>query len=253
MSKSQSIHPLRGRASAMSGAALNPLCSTKLCKNTSEVLRICAPLRGVDGIDVVAENEDNKDPLSNIQAASTQNKIALGPRKGKNIRRLIEQLEEEFRCAEPRMTGDMAASFMGFSLYAGVSVWSSNKARLEQFIRYSARPAVSEERLSQASNGDIIYKLKKPWTDGTTAVIFSSLEFLEKLLSLVFALDMDNCELCGGQMKAISAILKQDVIEKILTHLRLPARAPPIAPSNIPRQEAFWDQTPDYGDYSQVH
>ena len=50
--------------------------------------------------------------------------------------------------------------------------------------------------------GDIIYKLKKTWTDGTTAVIFSPLEFLEKLISLVFALDMDNCELCGGQMKA---------------------------------------------------
>jgi hypothetical protein len=302
-------------------AASNPTqdellaCINKIAAGTIKILkRMNLVEQGVDGIDVVAENEDNKDPLSNIQAASTQNKIALGLRKGKNIRRLIEQLEEEFRCAEPRMTGDMAASFMGFSLHAGVSVWSSNKARLEQLIRYTARPAVSEERLSQASNGDIIYKLKKPWTDGTTAVIFSPLEFLEKLASLVppprihltrfhgilaphsqfrklvvpqkpeekiqeqvgdktlpvanqkqnriswakllsrvFALDMDNCELCGGQMKAVSAILKQEVIEKILTHLGLPARAPPIAASRIGRQEGFWDQSPDYGDYSQLH
>jgi hypothetical protein len=173
-------------------AASNPThdellaCINKIAAGTIKILkRMNLVEQGVDGIDVVAENEDNKDPLSNIHAASTQNKIALGLRKGKNIRRLIEQLEEEFRCAEPRMTGDMAASFMGFSLHAGVSVWSSNKARLEQLIRYTARPAVSEERLSQASNGDIIYKLKKPWTDGTTAVIFSPLEFLEKLASLV--------------------------------------------------------------------
>ena len=74
-----------------------------------------------------------------------------------------------------------------------------------------------------------------------------------KLLSRVFALDMDNCERCGGQMKAVSAILKQDVIEKILTHLGLPARAPPTAASKIPRQEQLWDQTPDYGDFSQLH
>jgi hypothetical protein len=267
-----------------------------------------------DGINVVSENSDKEDTLSNIQAASTANKIALGQRKGKNIRRLIERFEEEFRSAEPHITGDMAANFMGFSLHAGVSVWSSNKARLEQLIRYTARPAVSEERLSQAPNGDIHYKLKKPWTDGTTAVIFSPLEFLEKLASLVppprihltrfhgilaphsqfrklvvpkkpeekiaeptsdktlpldnqkqnriswakllsrvFAIDMETCELCGGQMKVISAILKQDVIEKVLSHLGLPARAPPIAASRIPHQEGFWDQTPDYGDYSQLH
>jgi hypothetical protein len=302
-------------------AASNPTqsqllnCIDKIAAGTIKILkRMNLVEEAPDGIDVVTENEDSDDPLANIQAASTQNKIALGPRTGKNIRRLIEQLEEEFRSAEPHITGDMVARFMGFSLHAGVGVWSSNKARLEQLIRYTARPAVSEERLSQSANGDILYKLKKPWTDGTTSVIFSPLEFIEKLASLVppprihltrfhgilaphsqfrklvvpekpeeeiqeqigdkslpvdnqkqnriswakllsrvFSLDMDNCELCGGQMKAISAILKQEVIEKILTHLGLPARAPPIAPSRIPRQEGFWDQTPDYGDYSQLH
>ena len=74
-----------------------------------------------------------------------------------------------------------------------------------------------------------------------------------KLLSRVFAVDMGNCEHCGGDMKAISAVIKQDVVVKILTHLGLPARAPPISPSRVPRQEGFWDQSSQYNEYSQIN
>jgi hypothetical protein len=275
------------------------------------------------GTEVVTENNsDGDDPLATIQAASTQNKIALGIRKGQNVRRLIEQLEEDYLESEPKLTGDMAVSFMGFSLHAAVSAWSTNKARLEQLVRYTARPAVSEERLSESANGDIHYRLKTPWSDGTTGVVFSPLEFLEKLsalippprihltrfhgilaphskfrklvvpqivkekieedggeekslevqdsdadnsakqkriswaklLSRVFALDMNNCDYCGGDMRAISAVIKQEIVVKILTHLGLPARAPPISPSKVPRQQEFWDQSaPQYDEFSQLN
>jgi hypothetical protein len=300
------------------------LCVEKIA---SGVLRILKRMNLVEqdesGVDVIANNNFDDDPLAGIQAASTQNKIALGIRKGQNVRRLIEQLEEDYLQSEPKLTGDMAVSFMGFSLHAAVSAWSTNKARLEQLVRYTARPAVSEERLSQANNGDIHYKLKNPWTDGTTGVVFSPLEFLEKLsalvplprihltrfhgilaphskfrkfvvpqiveekveednldiekslevqnedadnntkqkriswaklLSRVFALDMNNCDHCGAEMKAISAVIKQKIVVKILTHLGLPARAPPISPSRIPRQEDFWDQSaPQYDEFSQLN
>ena len=36
---------------------------------------------------------------------------------------------------------------------------------------------------------------------------------------------------CGDEMKIIAAILEQPVIEKILTHLGLQARAPPRSPA----------------------
>ena len=74
-----------------------------------------------------------------------------------------------------------------------------------------------------------------------------------KLLSRIFALDMANCEHCGGDMKAISAVMKQEVVVKILTHLGLAARAPPISPSKVPRQEGFWDQSSQYNEYSQIN
>jgi len=290
------------------------LCVEKIASGVLRILkRMNLVEQDISGVDVITENNsvDGDDPLASIQAASTQNKIALGIRKGQNVRRLIEQLEEDYLQSEPKLTGDMA-----------VSAWSTNKARLEQLVRYTARPAVSEERLSQASNGDIHYHLKTPWTDGTTGVVFSPLEFLEKLSSLVppprihltrfhgilaphskfrhlvvpqiveekveedtnlekplevqdedtddgakqkriswakllsrvFALDMGNCDHCGGEMRAISAVIKQEVVVKILTHLGLPARAPPISPSHVPRQEDFWDQSaPQYDEFSQLN
>ena len=52
-----------------------------------------------------------------------------------------------------------------------------------------------------------------------------------KLLKCVFELDLEHCPNCGGVLKIIAAILAQSVIEKILTHLGLQARAPPRSPA----------------------
>lgn len=297
-------------------------CVQKIAEGTLRILkRMNFVEQDEHGHDVIAQLTDDNDPLSDIQAASTQNKIALGLRKGQSVRRLIAQLEEQALLAEPKITGKLVAIYLGFSLHAAVSAWSTNKARLEQLVRYTARPAVSEERLSVATNGDVHYKLKNAWSDGTSHVVFSPMEFLEKLaalvppprihltrfhgilaphskfrslvvpaqiveeekvedtskekslvvddnddgvkqkriawaklLSRVFSLDMNSCDHCGGNMRALSAIMKQEVIVKILTHLGLPARAPPIAASKVPRQEEFWDQSPsNFDDFSQLN
>jgi hypothetical protein len=50
-----------------------------------------------------------------------------------------------------------------------------------------------------------------------------------KLLKRVFEIDMAHCPNCGGELKIIAVILEQPMIEKILTHLGLQARAPPRA------------------------
>jgi len=51
--------------------------------------------------------------------------------------------------------------------------------------RYITRPAVAEERLELRSSGDIVLRLKTPYRDGTTHLLFSGLEFIEKLAALV--------------------------------------------------------------------
>jgi len=59
-----------------------------------------------------------------------------------------------------------------------------------------------------------------------------------KLLKRVFEIDRAHCPNGGGQLKIIAAILEQRVIEKILTHLGLQARAPPRAPARGPQLQA---------------
>ena len=47
------------------------------------------------------------------------------------------------------------------------------------------RPAVSEKRLSLTRNGQVRYRLKTPYRDGTTHVIFEPLDFTARLAALV--------------------------------------------------------------------
>ena len=49
---------------------------------------------------------------------------------------------------------------------------------------------------------------------------------------------MAYCPNCGGELKIIAAIMEQPVIEKILTHLGLQARAPRRAPARRPQLQA---------------
>ena len=51
------------------------------------------------------------------------------------------------------------------------------------------------------------------------------------LLKRVFDIDVEHCANCGGRLKIIAAIVDPAVITKILTHLHLPARAPPRSPA----------------------
>jgi len=51
-----------------------------------------------------------------------------------------------------------------------------------------------------------------------------------RLLKRVFDIDLEHCPQCGGEFRIIAAIEEPAVIVRILTHLGLPARAPPRSP-----------------------
>jgi hypothetical protein len=52
-----------------------------------------------------------------------------------------------------------------------------------------------------------------------------------RLLKRVFDIDVEHCPNCGGALKIIAAIEDPPVIDKILSHLGLPTRAPPRSPA----------------------
>ena len=57
--------------------------------------------------------------------------------------------------------------------------------RLERLCRYVTRPAICLERLTVRADGQIQYELKNSFSDGTTHILFSPLDFLSKLAALV--------------------------------------------------------------------
>jgi len=73
----------------------------------------------------------------------------------------------------------------GFSLHAKARVGEDERERLERLCRYVARPPIATERLSLADNGKVVYRLRRRWRDGTQAVVFDPLTFLERLAALV--------------------------------------------------------------------
>ena len=83
------------------------------------------------------------------------------------------------------LSDDTLARNAGFSLHAGVASAAHERAKLERLCRYITRPAVSAERLSLTAQGNIRYRLKTPYRDGTTDVMFEPLDFMARLAALV--------------------------------------------------------------------
>jgi hypothetical protein len=52
----------------------------------------------------------------------------------------------------------------GFSLHANTSVPAHRRDQLERLLRYTARGAVSLERLKEGTDGDLLYPFNRPWS-----------------------------------------------------------------------------------------
>jgi hypothetical protein len=114
---------------------------------------------------------------------SVQQRIAFGERAGQKVRRLGSGFGVEGE--SPTLTGTRCARVHGFSLHANTQIPAPRRDQLERLIRYTARGAVSLERLEQDVNGALTYTFTRAWSDGTMRIKLSPLELLEKLAALV--------------------------------------------------------------------
>jgi hypothetical protein len=126
---------------------------------------------------------DDAPELARTMAASVQQRLAFGERAGERVRRIGAGFGVDGEV--PALTGPRCASVQGFSLHANTQVPAHRRDQLERLIRYTARGAVSLERLTQDANGDLLYTFTHPWSDGTTGIRLSPMELLEKLAALV--------------------------------------------------------------------
>ena len=80
----------------------------------------------------------------------------------------------------------LCADIDGFSLHAAVRCAADDRQALEQLCRYITRPALANERVQTNAAGQVVLKLKTAWRDGTTHLVRSPLEFMQRLAVLEF-------------------------------------------------------------------
>jgi putative transposase len=117
-------------------------------------------------------------PINDLLGHSITYRVAVGPRAGQKV----FSLETVPARAEERKG---VAQYAGFSLHAGIGVEAVQRGKLERLARYVSRPPVSVERLDLTAQGQVRYRLKTPYRDGTTHIVLEPLDFIARLAALV--------------------------------------------------------------------
>ncbi|HRD84021.1 MAG TPA: transposase [Rubrivivax sp.] len=125
-------------------------------------------------------DSDEARVLRPLQAAACTYRIAFGPRAGQKVM--------TGQGAMPRDSDfkkTPCADLDGFSLHAAVRCSADDRQGLEQLCRCITRPALANERVQTNAAGQVVLKLKTAWRDGTTHLVMSPLELMQRLAALV--------------------------------------------------------------------
>lgn len=117
-----------------------------------------------------------------------QGRIAFGPQAGQWAQRAgfdPNALGAPEDRNTPSIPKKLCANDGGFSLHARVRVGAVARRKLERLCRYAARGPIAQGRLSRTSEGKVLYRFKRPFRDGTTHVVLSPTEFIERLAAQV--------------------------------------------------------------------
>ncbi len=142
--------------------------------------------------------------------ASIAGKIAFGKNAGKYVTKVgggFGYMEEI-----PLAKGKRCYSVNGFSLHCNTSTNTHARDRLERLIEYIARGPLSNERLEITSDDKVRLQLKSPWRDGTSHLLFTPHEFLEKLAAIIPP-PKSHLVRWGGVFAANSTLRKMIVIK----------------------------------------
>jgi hypothetical protein len=130
---------------------------------------------------LTGEDKDDQLTLDHLANASVQGLVATGPRRGCHVLRLGGTGED----AETAIIGKRCAEVSGFNVHANVRVGANDRDGLEHLCRYLARPPIANDRLQERPDGRLALRFKQAWRDGTTHIVFTPHELIEKLIPLI--------------------------------------------------------------------
>ena len=114
-------------------------------------------------LDLVQEEDD---AMHSFIGASITYKLTFGTNAGKKALTLQAFPTSDNRAKSSELVSKQAS----FSMHAGVACKSNQRKKLERLCRYITHPAIAEQRLSLASNGNVIVALNTPYDDGTRRI-----------------------------------------------------------------------------------
>ncbi len=77
-------------------------------------------------------------------------------------------------------SGERVGESQGINVHAEVVVPARDRARLERLCRYVCRPPIAQNRLEEMEGGKLSYLLKKPWRDGTVALVLEPMDLIAR-------------------------------------------------------------------------
>jgi hypothetical protein len=122
--------------------------------------------------------------LASCYAAAAQGISVSGERAGKPELRLVFGTGP---VAESSVTGadEPVAEHRGVNVHARQCVDGRDRRQLERLCRYVARPPVAQDRIERLADGRLELRLKRPWRDGTCAVVLEPDELMVRLIAAV--------------------------------------------------------------------
>ena len=143
-----------------------------ICREVLEILR----RRGIWSD--TEQNEDPVDPLlAQLASASVNGQLAFGF----NGSRMVKLGSP----ANAQPSKGRAGHASGFNLDAAVRVKTGDRLHRERLCRYLLRPPLAYGRLEERMDGDYAFRMKHPWPDGTSILVFSGEELIGRLAALV--------------------------------------------------------------------
>jgi hypothetical protein len=176
--------------------------------------------------------------LAPLHSAACTYRIALGPRAGQKV---LTWKDPALRLAsqeEPQPQGCVSAQ--GFSLHANTRCGPQQRSTLERLCRYIARPALGHKRLRRTRAGEVVLQLKTPYRDGTTHLVMTPLEFLQRLAALVPRPRLHLIRFHG--VLAPNAALRAQIVPSAPDQLSAPTEADSETPSSSTRARLSWAQ-----------
>jgi len=126
------------------------------------------------------EPTEAAEPMDLFQAASIQGMVAMSEEV-----RGVTVVGGNSEKASERKPRRLCAEKKGYSLHAAVRMKANDRTGLEILCRYVLRPSYSQDRMTELPDGRIQYEFRREWENGSSHVILTPMELMEKLSALI--------------------------------------------------------------------